>query len=75
MVVPTIHDYLAIAPETVLGHTNEFREAARSPRADEVVLRGAKGLALTGFDLIADEAVRAAARKEFEDTVVSEMKK
>ena len=72
MVVPTIHDYLAIAPETVLGHTNEFREAARSPRADEVVLQGAKGLALTGFDLITDEAIRAAARKEFEDTAAKE---
>jgi amidohydrolase len=72
MVVPTIHDYLAIAPETVLGHTNEFREAARSPRGDEVVLLGAKGLALTGFDLITDEVVRSAARKEFEDSVAGE---
>ena len=66
MVVPTIHDYIAIASEEVLGHTDEFREASKSPRADEVVLLAAKGLALTGWELATDEAFRAAARKEFE---------
>ncbi|GHT01387.1 amidohydrolase [Synergistales bacterium] len=67
MVVPTIHDYLYIASKEVLGHTNEFREAAKSARADEVVLLSAKALALTGWDLATDEALRARARKEFEE--------
>jgi amidohydrolase len=66
MVVPTIHDYIAIAPKDVLGHTDEFREAAKSPRADEAVLLAAKALALTGWDLAADEELRAKARREFE---------
>jgi amidohydrolase len=67
MVVPTIHDYIAIAPESVLGHTDEFREAAKSPRADEVVLLAAKALALTGWDLATDAELRAKARMEFEE--------
>ncbi|MDR1732083.1 MAG: M20 family metallopeptidase [Synergistaceae bacterium] len=67
MVVPTIHDYVSIAAETVLGHTDEFREAAKSPRADKVVLLAAQALALTGWDLATDEALRAQARKEFEE--------
>jgi amidohydrolase len=66
MVVPAIHDYLWIAPEEVQGHTEAFREAAASPRADEVVVLGAKGLAMTGWDLVTDGEVRAAARREFE---------
>jgi amidohydrolase len=66
MVVPAIHDYIAIAPKDVPGHTNAFREAARSPRADEVVLLAAKALALTGWDLATNEELRVKARKEFE---------
>jgi amidohydrolase len=66
MVVPTIHDYISIAPAGVMGHTNEFREAAKSARADCVVLLAAKALALTGFDLATDEALRLRVREEFE---------
>ncbi|MDR2529611.1 MAG: amidohydrolase [Synergistaceae bacterium] len=65
--VPAIHEYLAIAAPDVPGHTAAFREAARSPRADEVVLSGAKGLAMTGWDLATDARARADARKEFEE--------
>ena len=61
---------MAIAPETVLGHTDEFREAAKSRRGDEVVVLGAKGLALTGLDFATDEPLRLAVREEFEKNVV-----
>ena len=67
MATPTIHDYIAIAPKNILGHTEAFREAAKSPRADDVVLLAAKALALTGWDLATDEALRVKARKEFEE--------
>lgn len=70
LVVPAIHEYLAIADPSVAGHTHEFREASRSARADEVVVLGAKGLAMTGWDLMTDESARAAVRKEFEENVV-----
>ena len=67
MIVPTIHEYLAITGPDVAGHTNAFREAARSRRADEVVLLAAKGLAMTGWDLATSEESRKAARSEFEE--------
>ncbi|MGI6783393.1 MAG: amidohydrolase [Aminivibrio sp.] len=65
LLLPTIHEYLAIAEEGVAGHSPEFREASASPRGDEVVLLAAKGLALTGWDLLADEGLRAAAAEEY----------
>ena len=67
IIVPTIHEYLAIAPSNVSGHTNAFREAACAARADDVVLLAAKGLAMTGWDLMTDEESRKTARKEFEE--------
>ena len=63
--IPTIHEYLAIADPSVAGHTAEFREASLSPRGDDVVLLAAKGLALTGWDLLTDERLRKAAKAEY----------
>ena len=63
--IPTIHEYLAIADPSVAGHTPEFREASLSPRGDDVVLLAAKGLALTGWDLLTDERLRKAAKAEY----------
>ncbi len=68
--VPTIHEYLAIADPSVAGHTPEFREASASRRGDDVVVLAAKGLALTGYDLLTDEALRERARREFEEKVL-----
>ena len=67
MVVPAIHEYLGIAPESVAGHTDAFREASRSQRGDDVAVLAAKGLAMTGWDLAVSAEARAAARKEFEE--------
>lgn len=66
MIVPTIHEYLAIASEEVQGHTEAFREAACSPRGDQVVLLAAKGLALTGLDLAVDADLRKKVQDEFQ---------
>lgn len=65
--VPTIHEYLAIAPETVNAHSAEFCEAAVSPRGDEVVLLAAKGMAMTGADILADAALRERIYTEFNE--------
>jgi amidohydrolase len=63
---PSIHPMIAIAgPETSM-HTTEFAAAAASPAGDAAVLDGAVGLALTALDVLADPAVLAAARAEFE---------
>lgn len=51
-VVPTIHPHIKIGPSTLIGHTNEFCEAAISKKADEAMLLCAKALAFTGLDLL-----------------------
>lgn len=68
--IPTIHEYLAIADPSVAGHSVEFREASVSPRGDDVVLLAAKGLALTGLELLTEESLREAAWAEYRETVL-----
>ncbi|WP_458413351.1 M20 family metallopeptidase [Schinkia sp. CFF1] len=50
-VVPTIHPYIKIGPESLVAHTVEFREAAKSEIGDQALITGAKALALTGLEL------------------------
>jgi len=64
--VPSIHPMIAIAGPDASMHTTEFATAAASPAGDAAVLDGAVGLALTALDVLADPAVLAAARDEFE---------
>lgn len=57
--VPIIHDYLRISSrDGVNEHSRDFAEDARSPRADEICIKGAKGLAMTAVDLFEDAALR-----------------
>jgi amidohydrolase len=50
--VPSIHPYLAIAPENVAGHTLEFKEYCISEVGKTALLDAAKALASTAVDLI-----------------------
>lgn len=63
--VPTIHPYIAIAPEEVGGHTAEFREAAASPAGHAGLIHAAKALAMTAVDLLAEPANLAEAKRTF----------
>jgi amidohydrolase len=63
---PAIHPMIAIAGPDTSMHTTEFAAAAVSPAGDRAVLDGAVGLALTALDVLADPAVLAAVREEFE---------
>ena len=65
MVVPSIHEYLAIAPKSVNSHSVEFREAAGTQRADDVVILAAKGMALTAYDIFTNAALREQIAAEF----------
>lgn len=65
MVVPAIHEYLWIADKSVNSHSEAFREAAMSPRADEVVILAAKGLAMTAYDIFTDSVLRREIAAEF----------
>lgn len=53
-VVPTIHPYIKIGSESLVAHTDEFREAARSQQGDDALIKGAKALAQTGLELLLD---------------------
>jgi amidohydrolase len=64
-VIPTIHPYIRISPDGVPGHSREFAEWARSPLARAGMLAGAKALALTALDLLADPEALGAAKEEF----------
>ncbi len=64
-VVPTIHPHIKIGPSDLIGHTVEFREAARSEKGDQALILGAKAAALTVLELLTNESVFAEIQKEF----------
>lgn len=55
--VPTAHPYIKIGPDDLIGHTAEFREAAKSEAANEALIKGAKALANTGYRLLTESTL------------------
>ena len=54
--IPAIHDYLSITDDkNVQAHTVEYAACAATPQAIDVCIKGAKGLAMTGYDILASE--------------------
>ncbi|XOK64299.1 M20 family metallopeptidase [Paenibacillus elgii] len=66
---PSIHPYVKVVDEKHLLHTKEFRDLAMLPRAFEGMLLGAKALAYTAHDVLADPALLQSIRDEFERSV------
>lgn len=52
--VPTAHGYIKIGPESLIAHTAEFREAAKSAQGNHALIIGAKALANTGYRLLTE---------------------
>ena len=67
--LPTIHDYLWIAPADVNAHSKEMAEYAASERADTVCIKGAQGLAMTGLDILASAELRAEINAEHDKAI------
>jgi amidohydrolase len=65
--LPTIHPYIRISPDGVPGHSREFAQWARSPIARAGMVAGAKALALTALDLLAEPQALERARRDFAD--------
>jgi amidohydrolase len=63
--VPAIHPEVAIVEPKVSLHSVDFRAAAVSAEGDRGLIDGAKALALTAVDLLANPKTVAAIRKEF----------
>lgn len=68
MKMPSIHSYLDIGANAPAHHV-DFTAASASDKAHDVAVLGAKGLAMTGFDIMSDSALRQRINKEFGDTV------
>ncbi len=64
-VVPSIHPTVAIAPIEVLPHSPEFCSAAASETGHRGLIDGAKALAMTVVDLIAQPEAIAKIKDEF----------
>jgi amidohydrolase len=65
-VIPSIHPYIAVAPEGTPGHSTAFRDAAGTPPALDNAILAAKAMALTAIDVLADRSLLESARDEFE---------
>ena len=62
--LPSIHFYLAVAPENIAGHTDEFRAYSISPAGKIGMLDAAKALAMTTIDLLSNPSLLVEARQE-----------
>jgi amidohydrolase len=63
--VPSIHPIIQVSPANVTIHNAEFATYAKSDRADQAIVDGAKALAMTTLDFFADANLRAAAKADF----------
>lgn len=69
LVVPAIHSYIRITDREINSHSTDFTKASISDMAHSQMIKGAKGLALTGFDILSDESLRKDIYDEFYNTV------
>ncbi|MFT4414224.1 M20 family metallopeptidase [Fredinandcohnia humi] len=63
--VPTSHGHIKIGPDDLIGHTVEFREAAKSELGDQAILTGAKALAATGYRLLTNSELLQQVKEEY----------
>ncbi len=64
-IVPTIHPNIKIGEGLSGIHTGEFRDAAVSPSGDRGLLKGAKLLAMTAYDIIVSPEKLAEVKSDF----------
>ncbi|MEI6405067.1 MAG: M20 family metallopeptidase [Actinomycetes bacterium] len=57
-VVASFHPYIGINSGTAVNHQHQFAAASITPDADQAVVDGAKGLAMTMVDVATDSALR-----------------
>jgi len=66
--LPSIHPCLGVAPLNVIIHNAEFARHAVSPKGDQAVIDGAKSMAMTVLDLMADKDMLARTKADFAAT-------
>lgn len=65
-VVPSIHPYISLGSEKLVGHTAEFAAACGGPQGKRAMLLAAKALAMTTLDVLLQEELRRRMKEEFE---------
>lgn len=66
--LPSIHPMLAVSPPEVIIHNPEFTRWAASDMGDAAVIDGAKALALTALEMMAEPAALARVKADFAAT-------
>ncbi len=64
--VPTIHPTIKICDDSISIHTEEFKEAAKSPAGDQAIIDGATILARIAVRLLSDSSALERIKSEFE---------
>jgi metal-dependent amidase/aminoacylase/carboxypeptidase family protein len=64
-VVPTLHPYIKIGPNSLVGHTIELCKAACSQEGDKSLIIGAKSLSLTALNIFVDDKKLKEIKREF----------
>lgn len=68
-VVPAIHPYIGIGDPELVAHTVAMAQATFTPAAHAALIRGAKAMALTGYDVLTDAALLEKVQAEFKQSV------
>ena len=55
--------------EELQAHTKEYADAAKSEESQEICLKGAKGLAMTGYDILSSDEFQAEIRRFHEQQI------
>lgn len=69
-VCPTIAPYIKIGPSSLVGHTDEFREASNSEDGYKGMMIGAKAMAITCINYLTDKELQKEVLAEFESKQV-----
>ncbi len=66
LAVPSIHPMIGLGNPSLVLHSQEFAEAACSEEGIEAMIRAARALALTAWDVLTDGALRAVIQEDFQ---------
>jgi amidohydrolase len=70
--VPSVYAYLGICGPEAGWHSKEVAAATKTPRGHAAIVAGAKSLAMTAIDILADETLREQAKEEHRRAMAGE---
>ena len=67
LVTPSMHPYVAIAPEVLPAHSHEWAAAAASDAGMDALIISAKAMAMTAADIMTQPETLSRIKKEFQN--------